>query len=236
MISWNHRGVGGSDRPADPDRVDVRAFVEDAVAVLDDAGVEACPVMGWSIGVNTAFELAVEHPDRVTSVFAVAGVPGGTFASMGAPLQIPRIARRPLAIGVTTVLGRTGWALTPVTSRYPVGRRTAAVLRHSGFMMPSADPDVVQRSVRAFLATPVDWYMHLARAAARHDRVSLSRVRVPGVFVAGRYDVLASSHDMRACVSNGPPVTLLRAFVLVSPSQSAEELLALERGVATAPR
>src|SRR3954470_11372786 len=112
VISWNHRGVGGSARPADPERVDVAAFVEDAVAVLDDAGVSACPVMGWSLGVNTAFELAVEHPDRVTGAFALAGVPGGTFASMGAPLQVPRLARRPLAIGVTNLLRHTGRALT----------------------------------------------------------------------------------------------------------------------------
>src|ERR1700710_1182323 len=33
VVSWNHRGVGGSERPADPSRVDVTAFVEDAVAV-----------------------------------------------------------------------------------------------------------------------------------------------------------------------------------------------------------
>jgi pimeloyl-ACP methyl ester carboxylesterase len=58
--------------------------------------------------------------------------------------------------------------------------------------------------VREFLTTPVDWYMHLARAAARHDRISLSLVRVPGVFVAGRYDILASSHDMRTAAARIP--------------------------------
>src|SRR5689334_19260069 len=57
VISWNHRGVGGSARPVDRDRVGQDAFVEDALAVLDDAGVDACPVVGWSIGVNTMFEL-----------------------------------------------------------------------------------------------------------------------------------------------------------------------------------
>ena len=204
VLSWNHRGVGGSERPADADRVDVTAFVEDAVAVLDDAGVEACPAMGWSIGVNTAFELAVRHPHRVTGLFAVAGVPGGTFASMGAPLQIPRFARRPIAIGIATTLAHTGRALTPVTSRLPVGHRTAVLLRHSGFMMPSADPAVVEKAVREFLTTPVEWYMHLARAAARHDRVSLSRVQVPGAFVAGTLDILASAADMRTAAERVP--------------------------------
>ena len=204
IISWNHRGVGGSERPADRNRVDVTAFVEDALAVLDDAGVQACPVVGWSIGVNTAFELAVEHPERVTGLFAVAGVPGGTFASMGAPLQIPRWARRPLSIGVARTLAHTGWALTPVTTRFPVGPRAATLLRHSGFMMPNAETAVVERAFREFLTTPVQWYMHLARAAARHDRVRLSRVRVPSVFVAGTYDLLASAEDMRTASERIP--------------------------------
>jgi pimeloyl-ACP methyl ester carboxylesterase len=207
VISWNHRGVGGSARPADRNRVDVDAFVEDALAVLDDAEVDACPVIGWSIGVNTAFELAVQHPGRVSALLAVAGVPGGTFASMGAPLHIPRWARRPLSIGVTTTLVHTGWALTPVTSRLPIGPRTANLLRHSGFMLPGADLAVVERAVREFLTTPVQWYTHLARAAARHDRVPLSRVRVPAVFLAGRYDILASAQDMRTAAAQIPGAT-----------------------------
>jgi pimeloyl-ACP methyl ester carboxylesterase len=232
VLSWNHRGVGGSDRPADPERVDVDAFVEDALAVLDDAGVDACPVMGWSIGVNTAFELAVSHPERVTGLFAVAGVPGGTFASMGAPLQIPRFARRPLSVGVATTLEKTGWALTPVVSRLPVGRRASALLRHSGFMLPGADPEVVQRAVSAFLTTPVQWYMHLARAAARHDRISLSRVRVPAAFVAGRWDILASSADMRTAGERipGSRYVELRGTHFVQmerPDEVHAELLAL---------
>jgi pimeloyl-ACP methyl ester carboxylesterase len=197
VVSWNHRGVGGSDRPADEERVDVEAFVEDALAVLDDAGVTACVLVGWSIGVNIAFELAVQHPERVTGVLAVAGVPGATFSSMGAPLQIPRFARRPISIGVATTLEHLGWALTPVVSRLPVGPRSSALLRHSGFMLPGAEGEVVERAVREFFTTPVQWYMHLARAAARHDRIPLSRVRVPAVFVAGRFDILASSSDMR---------------------------------------
>ncbi len=196
VLSWNHRGVGGSERPADPSRVGIEAFTEDALAVLDDAGVESCVVAGWSIGVNTQFELAACHPHRVSGLFAVAGVPGGTFSSMGAPLMIPRGARRPIALGVTRVLERTGKALTPVTSRLPIGRGAAQVLSHSGFMLPTEETAAVRRAVKEFLQTPVDWYMHLARAAAEHPRVSLRRVSVPTTFVAGTFDMLASAHDM----------------------------------------
>ena len=41
VISWNHRGTGGSQRPRDLEHVGIDAFAEDALAVMDDAGVEA---------------------------------------------------------------------------------------------------------------------------------------------------------------------------------------------------
>ena len=212
VISWNHRGIGRSSRPEDESRVGMDAFVEDAIAVLDDAGVDRCVVAGWSIGVNTAFELAVTHPERVTGIFAVAGVPGGTFASMGAPLFIPRILREPIAVNVARALRLAGPALTPVARRIPMGPISTTVLRHSGFMFPAARPKDVKRAVREFLTTPVDWYGHLAVAAAGHRRVSLSKIDVPTAFVAGRWDVLASHHDLRSAADRIDGATYVELF------------------------
>ena len=73
IVSWNHRGTGGSDRPADPAHCGIEAFVEDTLSVMDHFGVDRAPVMGWSMGVNTMFELAFRHPERVSGLFAVAG-------------------------------------------------------------------------------------------------------------------------------------------------------------------
>ena len=66
VVSWNHRGTGGSARPHDTNRVGIEEFVEDALSVMDHFGVDQAVVMGWSMGVNTAFELALRHPERVT--------------------------------------------------------------------------------------------------------------------------------------------------------------------------
>ncbi|MGM3151295.1 alpha/beta fold hydrolase, partial [Escherichia coli] len=51
--------------------------------------------------------------------------------------------------------------------------------------------------MQEFLTTPVDWYFHMALQTHQHDRVPLSRVRVPAAFVAGRWDVLAGTREMR---------------------------------------
>jgi pimeloyl-ACP methyl ester carboxylesterase len=197
VVSWMHRGTGGSERPADLTHVGIDSFVEDAVAVLDDAGLDACPVIGWSMGVNTAFELAFLHPERVTGLFAVGGVPGGTFSSMLAPMFVPRPVRPLVTVNAVRLMKLAGKPLTAVARRLPMGPLSVEVLTHSGFMLPTPDNELTGRAVREFLQTPVDWYMHLALATSKHVRVSLRALAVPTTFVAGRWDILASSEDMR---------------------------------------
>lgn len=240
VLSWNHRGVGGSERPADPQRIGVEAFVEDAVAVLDDAGVESCPALGWSIGVNTMFELAVTHPERVSAMFAVAGVPGDTFASMLAPLGVPRILRKPLTVTLARLGRLFGVPIHTVTRRMPVGRLIATVLTHSGFMLPQHDLDVTRIAIREFLTTPVDWYMRLGLASSLHLRVSLRSISVPTAFVAGKYDVLAGSADMASAAARIPGASYLELpashFVpLERPDEVHAELRGLLDRVATGP-
>lgn len=196
VISWNHRGVGGSDRPEDADRITMADFVDDALAVLDDAGVQSCVVAGWSMGVNLAFELATQHPERVDGLLAVAGVPGDTFATMLGPFHVPGPVARKVTIGSARMMLATGRMLSKVTKRLPWNPVTTTLLRHSGFMMPSAPNDVVRDAVREFLTTDVDWYMRLALSASRHPRVSLSLIDVPVTFVSGRWDVLAGARAM----------------------------------------
>ncbi len=204
IVSWNHRGTGGSERPGDPEHVGIEAFAEDALAVMDDAGIDACVLMGWSMGVNTMFEVAVTHPDRVTGLFAVGGVPGDTFASMLAPMLVPRPFRKPFTVSTARVLKLAGRPLSEVLSRLPIGPLTFAALSHSGFMLPVPDPPLARRAVREFLTTPTEWYMHLALHSSLHRRVSLRTISVPTSFLAGRLDILASAHDMRTAAERIP--------------------------------
>ena len=154
--------------------------------MMDDAGIDACVLMGWSMGVNTMFEVAVLHPERVTGLLAVGGVPGDTFASMLAPLRVPRPLVKPFTVGVARFLKATGRAISPVASRLPVGPLTLEVITHSGFMLPVPGEALARRAIKEFLTTPTDWYMHLALHSSRHPRVSLRAIDVPVAFVAGQ--------------------------------------------------
>ena len=229
VVSWNHRGTGGSDRPADPSHVEIQHFVQDALSVMDHFGIDEAVLMGWSMGVNTMFELAVHHPERVKGLFAVAGVPGDTFATMLGPLFVPRFVARTLTVGLSTVLKYAGKAISPVSTRLPVGPRAIAVISHSGFMLPVADSELTARAVKEFLTTPVDWYMHLALSTSKHARVSLSKVHVPARFVAGSYDVLAGTRDMASAarrLEQGEYVELRGThFIAMEQPEQVHELL-----------
>ncbi|MBZ5733073.1 alpha/beta hydrolase [Nocardioides sp. TRM66260-LWL] len=201
VVSWFHRGVGGSDRPADPRRCGIEEFVEDGLSVMDHFGLERPVLMGWSMGVNTAFELAFRHPERVAGVFAVAGVPGDTFATMLGPLHLPHPVARALTVNATRLLRLVGPALSPVASRLPIGERAVRLVSHSGFMLPVPDPDLAAVAVSEFLTTPLGWYFHLALRTSEHARVSLRNIRVPVAFVAGKWDILAGSRDMASAAA-----------------------------------
>ena len=210
VVSWNHRGTSGSDRPDDPRRVRIEDFVEDALSVMDHFALDRAVVAGWSMGVNTAFELAVQHPERVSGIFAVAGVPGDTFATMLGGLHLPHPLARALTVSVARGLRLGGWTLSPVTTRFPFGVRALDALTRVGFIGRVPDPELAATAFAEMLATPVEWYMHLALSTSRHARVSLSQVKVPTTFVAGSHDLLAGSRDMDTASRRIPAARYVR--------------------------
>lgn len=198
VVSWNHRGVGGSERPRDRRHVEIEHFVQDGLSVMDHFGIDRAVLMGWSMGVNTAFELAYRQPERVRAIFAVCGVPGDTFATMLAPLHLPRPVARLITVQACRLAALTGWAATPVVRRIPMTATTIRLLGRTGFMFPMPDPEACAEGMKEFVRTPVDWYARLALGTSRHPRVRLSKIGVPTAFVAARWDVLAGARDMES--------------------------------------
>ena len=69
IISFDNRGAGRSDKPTEPFTLEQMA--EDAIAVLDAAGVETAHVVGASMGGVISQIVAVKHPHRVRSLTLV---------------------------------------------------------------------------------------------------------------------------------------------------------------------
>ncbi|MEU8242135.1 alpha/beta hydrolase [Actinoplanes missouriensis] len=121
----NQRGYSPGARPRDVDAYRLREAVADALAVLDELGVERAHVVGHDWGAQVAWLLAAHHPDRVRTLTAVS-VPHPRALMLALrvrPSQKARLAyfqvfRSPRAEGL--LLGRDAavlrWMLRPLVA------------------------------------------------------------------------------------------------------------------------
>lgn len=72
VVTFDQRGYG--ETTYEPESW---SLVDDAIAVLDAAGVERAAVVGCSVGGGAALDLALEHPDRVSKLVLIAASASG---------------------------------------------------------------------------------------------------------------------------------------------------------------
>jgi pimeloyl-ACP methyl ester carboxylesterase len=227
LVSWYHRGTLGSGRPADARRVTLDDHVADALAVLDEAGADRVVVIGWSMGVMVAAELARRYPDRVSGLMFVAGTTGDMFGG----LRIPEPVRQAAVTGAVRALRLAGPLVTSVSRHLPVPTTAALLLQHSGFMRPGASTAEVGALLRRFLRQDWTWYAGLALALRDVPMPDLAAVTCPITVLAARYDVVAGSESVLRGIGALP-----QARIRVLPTShfiplEAPEVVAAELGL-----
>jgi pimeloyl-ACP methyl ester carboxylesterase len=169
VLSFDNRGVGRSERVPGP--YTVAQMADDAVSVLDAAGVEAAHVYGISLGGMIAQEVALRHPSRVRALVLGATTPGGE-AHVAAGDDVVAFVR--LRAAMTAV--QAVWASVPINY--------AARTRLEGGQLIAED--IAQR---LRFPVEVEYYAAQLAAATGHD-AAVDRIRAPTLVVHGEEDVL----------------------------------------------
>lgn len=227
--TWYHRGIPPSQVPRGG--YEMSDHVDDALAVVADAGWHRYLVVGWSLGVNIALELAAAD-DRVAGVLALAGIPGGSYHAMLPVPSVPRDVAYQLASFSTAVLQSSGAWLTSVANTIGRSPLTTELLQNTGAIGAGANAAQVRELVRDFFAMDVEWYGRLAGALRRHRPMDLDRVQCPVLYVSAERDFVTDPEAVEAAAERTPAGSVQRwdathFLVLEHPDRVVEALRGL---------
>jgi 3-oxoadipate enol-lactonase len=214
VIAYDNRGSGAST--VTPGPYTTAQLAADAVALLDELGIDRADVFGMSLGGMIAQELALNAPDRVRGL-----VLGCTHAGGDRIVPVPRETARAFALE---------------TDDWEARMRALAPLAFTG--------GVDRRLLDAFIAKkckdvqdPIGYQAQVA-AAATHDAVDrLPRISAPTLVVCGEEDRIIPSDNSRviAGLIPGAAIEVIpgagHLFFLERPAETLDALVGFLDGV-----
>jgi pimeloyl-ACP methyl ester carboxylesterase len=173
VVLFDNRGIGESAAPPGP--YSVRMLAEDAVAVLDAAGLERAHVLGTNLGGMVALELAISHPERIDRLVLACTTSGGPRAAP-MPAQTVRLMQQ-----------------APTLSPEVALRRFV-----ENALGPRKDPALVERILAHRLATaqsPVAWAAQAAAGATFDAWDRVGEITAPTLVLTGDEDAVVDPRN-----------------------------------------
>lgn len=173
-ILFDNRGVGASDVPPGP--YTARLMAEDAIAILDDAGLDRAHVLGTSLGGMVAQELVLGWPERVDRLVLACTTPGG-------PAAHPMPRQTVLLLGRVMLMSRN---------------KGLRLLVENALAPGAGRPELVERILAHRLSSPFDpagWQAQAAAGVAFDALERLDAISAPTLVLQGTADVVVDPRN-----------------------------------------
>jgi pimeloyl-ACP methyl ester carboxylesterase len=198
VIVFDHRGIGDSGL-GDPARYSTRLFADDAVAVLDAAGVAAAHVMGHSMGGRAAQWLAAEYPGRLRKLVLVGTTASDRVRDAGEARDAPDAGET----------GDAGQRRDPrVVADLLSGDRARMLPLFFDADWAEANPEAVAAFFDRVASRPA-LRGHFAASRDHDAREVLGRIRAETLVIHGRADALTPIGHARLLAGAIPRARLL---------------------------
>ncbi|MDA1002177.1 MAG: alpha/beta fold hydrolase [Chloroflexi bacterium] len=190
VLTYDHRGLGRTSKPAGP--YTMAEYADDTAALLDAVGWERCHVLGISFGGMVAQELAIRHPDRIDRLVLACSSAGGAG---GASAPLHEFAQLPLDERVNVQLE-------------VLDRRHDHVWRALHPDEVAAFRARLERAAERDEETLRGARLQLAARAGHNTYERLAAIAAPTLIAAGRYDGQAPPENQRALLGRIPGARL----------------------------
>jgi 3-oxoadipate enol-lactonase len=180
-VAFDHRSFARS--PCDPASITIPQFRDDAIAVLDGAGVDKADLVCQSMGGFTGLRMALDAPDRVRSL-TMSCTPGGI------PMPRPTEAAR----GLLSSDGSSGILQTMAEKSLADAARMLLYAQISAFNTKFS-------------------FANLGALGAKESIVTyqmLANVKCPVLFISGEEDPLFPTDQLEEFIPHFPNARLVR--------------------------
>ena len=192
VISWDYKGHGASEPARSLDAVTMAALADDLRRVMDAAGVERAPVVGYSMGSQVAFEVYRAIPDRVEAIVSVLG-PVRRMLDTALYGIGGRTVEQLLRVLPAATVPAVGWAAKLATRAPGIYAAGRALGLYGSETAPTDIAAYIDHFRRLHMPT-VRW---MVLAAAEHDATDvLAHADVPVLLVCGGKDVFAPADEV----------------------------------------
>jgi pimeloyl-ACP methyl ester carboxylesterase len=204
VITFDNRGVGGSDKPEGP--YSTPQMAQDAIGLLEGLGISSAYVLGHSLGGYIAEEIALARPDLVKKLVLASTTSGGKDV-------IPITAE---ALSVMTE--RRGDPLELINRGIAVATAPGWAKEH---------PDEVKELIDYRLSSPVPAAAYAAQvnAGAQHNAEGrVSAIKCPTLVLSGDADrvVPPGNAELLARKIPGAEVRIVRGAGHLLPIEAPE--------------
>lgn len=185
LVLWDYKGHGLSDPARSDEGCTIPAMADDLRRVMDAAGVERAPLVGFSMGCQVVLEAWRQMPERIAGMACLLGPAGRLFDTALRPVAGPavqRLLRMPARWLPPT------FSVAHRVARLPGSRRMGRLLRLYG----GASRTDIRRYIDHFAQLDPHTVARIALASGEHDaRDVLRSISVPTLVAVGTRDIFA---------------------------------------------
>ena len=215
IISWDYRGLFDSGRPSSPRRLAIGNHVEDAIAILRAEHTGRATLVGWSMGVQVALDVAATHPELVAGLVLLNGTHGHAFSSGFQPwFSVPWLPKR--LHWATEWIRRHPKAASSISTAARLTEiPTAAMLTVTAGRRSFAMRPLLRRYMDDVLGESFDNFMRLFQELDAHSVYHLlPEIETPALVISGALDYLTPAYQSREIarrMRNAEHLQLLRS-------------------------